>query len=153
MVQFLPNIGPWSGRTLAALVIVLLTWANWQEPERQKASPTTQLAVWRVGGLTDPRQALALDQRLRALDGVTACELNATTQLAVVSYNPEQLSEADVRRALATGGAYVVTRPSLAVAEAGGFVQPSASSPAVYLAAFSRLRNALNVRRLFAPRA
>mgnify|MGYP002777017035 CR=1 FL=1 len=136
---------------VALPVLALLTWAGWEEPSLHHYAAPTRLTIVRVGGLTDATRAQELYQRIRSLDGVTACTITPATQLAVVAYETEHLSEAEVRRALSAGGAYAVAPAALAAASSdhAGPARPQCPVPASYLVAIDRFRFALNVRRLF----
>ncbi len=136
------------GGSLLLLLVALLGWANWEEPELHDFAPTTELAVHQVDGLNAPAQAQALDAHLRALAGVVACSIDPTTHLAVVSYDPAQLSATDIRRALALGGAYAVAAPAPQAADLGP-PRPQCPVPASYITALNRLRFTLNARRFF----
>ncbi len=148
MEKSLPHTPNLRRGTLATLALALLTWASWQPPSPPVDAPTNAVTHLRVGGLRDPTQALELAARVRALDGVAECQLSVVTQLAVVRYYPDQLSEADLCRTLSAGGAYaVVRRPAPIEPQTAGASYPGLSH---YAATRDRLRYALNVRRLFA---
>lgn len=148
MTLSLPRVRPLVNFSLAALVLTLLTWANWQSPTPTPAAPPIQRAVLRIGGLTDPARAAELARRLAVRDGITACSLNAVTQIADVTHDPDYISAAELRRALADGGAYVVMPVPSDVSAVASFGPPSPGS-ASYGAALKRLRGALNFRRFF----
>ena len=132
---------------LAAGLLTVLMWANWEAPALHEFAPVTQLTILRVGGLSEPAQARQLTANLRTLDGLSACHINAATQLAVISFDPAQLSIADVRNALASGGTYSVAAPELPAL--AGPARPQCPIPASYLTALDHLRFTLNVRRFF----
>jgi cation transport ATPase len=103
------------------------------------------LAILKVHGLTDSRLAVDLQDRVSHMPGVTACTVAPTTQVAVVSYRPEETTEVAIRQMLAAGGAYVVSpAPPLPQTAALG---PQCPVPASYVLAVERLRFALNFRR------
>ncbi len=134
----------------AALLLSFMTWANWQEPNLHDYVPVTTVTLLRVGGLTDPARARELERHVSSLDGVTTCNVSAKNQLAVVMHYADQLSTADVRRALSAGGAYAVTAqpteiPQASAAPAG----PQCPVPAGYVLALERVRFAFNLRRFF----
>lgn len=133
------------GQSLALAVLALLVWANWQEPDLHSFAPSVRLVILKVHGLADPRSAVDLQDRVTHLPGVAACTLEPTVQVAVVSYHPEETTEAAIRQALAAGGAYgVSTAPPLPQTAAIG---PQCPVPASYVLALERLRFTLNFRR------
>jgi hypothetical protein len=132
---------------VGALILSVLTWANWQEPNLHDFVPPATLTILHVGGLTDPVRAAELARRVAVLDGVTTCNLNPETQVAVVMHYPDQTSAADLRRAFSAGGAYAVSDQKMepSAAPAG----PQCPVPAGYVVALERVRFALNFRRFF----
>ena len=131
----------------ALLLVSLLTWANWQEPNLHDYVPSASISLLHVGGLSDPARAASLERRIAVLDGVTDCNLNSQTQVAVVTHYPDQISLADIRRSLSNNGAYVVTEQAFVPAAAA--TGPQCPVPAGYLVALEKLRFALNFRRFF----
>lgn len=105
------------------------------------------MTIVRLAGLREPQQATALQAQVAAIPGVTACTITADGQGAVVSYHPDEVSDATVRQTLTANGRFQVTKPHIAAAT--GPPAPQCPVPATWVVALERIRFALNFRRFF----
>jgi hypothetical protein len=137
MPQFLPGRG-W--KILALLVVGLLVWGSWSEPNLHEFAPTTEFITLNAPALRPGPAAQQLQARAQALPGVTACALRPDKQLLTLAYHPDQLTAEELCQQLGL-------QPLPMAAP-----DPAARQcpvPAGYVLALERIRFALNLRRLF----
>lgn len=134
----------WPKATLAGtlLLLALVVWGSWHEPDLHDFTPTTEFITLAAPGLQPGAAARQLQARALALPGVTACALRPEKQLLTLAYRPAELSAAVLQQRLALSP---LPQPEPSAAEAAR----QCPVPAGYVQALERLRFAFNLRRLF----
>ncbi|CCH55821.1 hypothetical protein BN8_05108 [Fibrisoma limi BUZ 3] len=130
------------GWSLLLSFLALVIWANWEEkPLHAKVKPIS-MAIFNAGDLETTAAATELDQRLEQLPGVTACTANPESRLVAVTYDPDQLTEADLKRHIQQRFKHVA-KPSFESVEPSG---PQCPIPAEYIQKLEQFKYALNFR-------
>lgn len=131
---------------ISAVIVGLLTWASWTAPEMHHFVRPVATTVWQLAPLPDAASAQALQTRLAAEPGVSACAVSPRTNCVAFVYHPEEATPLALYEAVNRSGARVLESPL-----------PAAAAPAMrqcpvppgYFQFVDELRFALNLRRLF----
>lgn len=125
----------------------LFVWANWEEPPLSAYFPPVAWASYRVEGLHTVDQADMLDGRLLGIPGVHSCNINPQNQLAILSYNPDEVQEDRLRKTFTEGGMFRLAAYQWKTWQ--GDAGPQCPVPASYIEKINRLKFALSVRKFF----
>ncbi len=136
-----------TGFTFGVAFIALLGWANWQDPVLHSYAEPVNMAVFRVDGVRSAEQAVALERRIGAVPGVSACSIQPQTASAHVVFHPAEASVTAIAAAFARNGVAHATPLRLPAPPIA--TGPQCPVPAAYLVAFEQLRFTLNIRRFW----
>lgn len=128
-----------------SLLVVVLAWANWEEPAMHHFVQPVETAIWQLAPL-DSAAAQALEARLAAEPGIAACAVSLRTGCAALVYHPNQVTPAALYEAVHRQGGRVISNPSTSAVAP---VMRECPVPPGYVLLIDRVRFMLNVRRFF----
>jgi hypothetical protein len=102
--------------TLIVLVgfAALFGYANMRHLSISEKLKSVNLASFTLEGDLKAEQKLALEKKISALDGVTACSVSREGNVASVIFHPEQINETKLASLLSNEGRLTVTEKQLA---------------------------------------
>ncbi|SHH32372.1 hypothetical protein SAMN04488109_3700 [Chryseolinea serpens] len=99
--------------SLVVVLAGLFTYANLRPLSVAEKLPTVDLASYRLKGPMTPAERLALEQKMSALPGVTACSVNKEGRVASVLFHRKEIDEAQLARQLSNKGQWRVAQKAL----------------------------------------
>jgi len=99
-----------------SLVVVfagLVVYANLRPLSIAEKLKTVDLASYRLEGLMTPAERSALEQKISALPGVTACSVNKEGRVASVLFRRKEIDEAQLASHLSNQGQWQVAQKTL----------------------------------------
>lgn len=99
-----------------SLVVVfagLFAYANLRPLSIAERLKTVDLAAYRLKGMMTPAERSALEQKISALPGVTACSVNKEDRVASVLFHRKEIDEVQLARQLSNKGQWQVAQKTL----------------------------------------
>jgi hypothetical protein len=99
-----------------SLVVVfagLFAYANLRPLSITEKLKTVDLASYRMEGLMTPSERSALEQKISALPGVTACSVNKEGRVASVLFHRKEIDETQLASHLSNKGQWQVAQKTL----------------------------------------
>jgi hypothetical protein len=91
----------------------LFAYANLRPLSITEKLKTVDLASYRLEGVMTPAERSALEQKISALPGVTACSVNNEGRVASVLFHRKEIDEAQLARQLSNKAQWQVTQKTL----------------------------------------
>lgn len=86
----------WGIRSLifsAAVFLVLVCWANWNEPTITEKLARIEMSSFDLSNVSDPETFAKIQHELKSNGGITACAVSTESKMASVTFYPEKVSK------------------------------------------------------------